>query len=286
MAGSQIRFCPLASGSSGNLTFVATERTRLLVDCGTSAKEAVARLASVGCLPSQLDGILITHAHYDHYRSAGTLHARFGVPVHVDPSTAASLARRGLRSSWRRIREHRPIPPRIGDIDIEALDTSHGFPPHEGRTVCYRLSRGDRSVAVVTDLGTCDERLLRRLRGVDAIVLEANYDERTLQRKLGDPSFARDWQYLSWVRGSHGHLSNRQCAEALAAIVQSAGCDVFLGHSSENHHNPFKDNNDYQLAAQEVARLFASERLPLPRLHRAPRIGREPARPGPCLEIG
>ena len=34
----QMKFCPLYSGSSGNCTYIATEKTRLLVDAGMSGK--------------------------------------------------------------------------------------------------------------------------------------------------------------------------------------------------------------------------------------------------------
>jgi phosphoribosyl 1,2-cyclic phosphodiesterase len=153
---------------------------------------------------------LITHAHVDHYRSAGTLHAKYGIPVYVDPSTARALAYRGQRTSWRRIREFHPIPQRIGDIAVRALDTSHGFPDHDGRTVAYLLESHRRKVGVVTDLGIPSDEMLAALRGVDAIVLEANYDEAVIRRKLSDRSFAMDWHYLSWVLSDQGHLSNHQ----------------------------------------------------------------------------
>ena len=72
-----------SSGSSGNSTFVATERTRLLVDAGLSFKETCKRLVSIGENPERLDAILITHEHSDHV---------CGLP---------RLARTGLKKAWR-----------------------------------------------------------------------------------------------------------------------------------------------------------------------------------------
>ena len=42
-----MRVSILASGSSGNITLLETERTRLLVDAGLGKRETLARLAAV-----------------------------------------------------------------------------------------------------------------------------------------------------------------------------------------------------------------------------------------------
>ncbi len=279
-----LRICSLASGSSGNATFVSSGSTSILVDCGASARDVTARLESIGFHPSRLDGILITHAHTDHYRSAGTIHARHGVPVYVDTSTARALARRGMYTSWKRIGETRPVPERIGDLDILAFDTSHGF-ADEGRTVAFRIEHGRSRVAVVTDLGEMPDGLLRNLTSLDALVIEANYDEETLRAKLSDYTYARDWHYLNWVDGDHGHLSNSQCGEALAAILTDRPCHIFLGHVSENHQDERQDNNSHRRALAQVRRVLEREKIPMPEFHRTWRIGREPGRASDCVEV-
>jgi phosphoribosyl 1,2-cyclic phosphodiesterase len=271
-----VRICSLASGSSGNATYVASDRTAILVDSGPSAREIVARLNAIGADPSQLSGILITHAHVDHYKSAGTLHVRYGIPVYVDPSTARALKTRGQRTSWRRIRDLRPIPEQIGDIAVRAMDTSHGFPEHDGRTVAYLLETQRRKIGIVTDLGIPSEEMIEALRGVDAIILEANYEETVIRRKLSDRSFASDWHYLKWVLSDKGHLSNHQCGEMLAAILTKQESHVFLGHMSDNHHEPERDNNEYRRALSTIRKILEKERTPAPHLHRTYRIGLEP----------
>jgi phosphoribosyl 1,2-cyclic phosphodiesterase len=56
----------LGSGSAGNCALVETEKTRLLIDAGLSARQMVARLAQCGVNPLEIDGILLTHEHSDH----------------------------------------------------------------------------------------------------------------------------------------------------------------------------------------------------------------------------
>ena len=276
----------LASGSSGNATLVTGRATAILVDCGTSAREVSARLGSVGIDPRSIAGILITHAHADHYRCAGTMNRRFGIPVHVDPSTAERLAVNGRGTSWRQLSEIRPIPDRIGSIEILPIDTPHGDRGRIGRTVAFRFESDGARAAVVTDLGALPPEALARLRGVDGIVLEANYDEETVRRKRADPSFIRDHPYLEWVAGDTGHLSNRQCAEAIAAIATEATRHVVLGHMSVNHHDGRRDNNDPRTALRTVRDLLRRQGARPPDLSVAPRIGREAAPPGPELALG
>ncbi len=283
MAG--VSICSLASGSSGNATYVATDRTAVLIDCGTTAREAIARLAAIGVHPGELDAILITHAHIDHYRSAGTLHARYGIPIYVDPSTARALEWRGRHSSWPRVRETRPLPRQIGDLEVETIDTSHGDGGRDGRTVAFVLRHHRRKVGVLTDLGEAGAATIEALRGFDALLIEANYDEPILRRKLADPSFAGDWSYLTWVEGTRGHLSNRQCGEILLQTVRDSVVHVLLGHMSENHHSSRQDNNHHRLATESIRGLFAREGLACPTLHRTHRIGREPGPPSPVIEL-
>src|SRR5215469_4380893 len=61
-----VRFCALASGSSGNAALVATERTRILVDAGLSVLQLRKRLAAIGEDLGRIDAVLITHEHSDH----------------------------------------------------------------------------------------------------------------------------------------------------------------------------------------------------------------------------
>ena len=54
-------FCNLYSGSSGNCSFVETDNTKLLIDCGVSSKKLEEALNSIDININEIDGILITH---------------------------------------------------------------------------------------------------------------------------------------------------------------------------------------------------------------------------------
>jgi len=61
-----LRVSILASGISGNITLLETQRARLLIDAGLGKRETLARLGAIEQSVDHLDGILNTHEHTDH----------------------------------------------------------------------------------------------------------------------------------------------------------------------------------------------------------------------------
>ena len=61
-----MRFCSIASGSSGNCIYVGTQETHLLIDAGISGKRIEKGLNELDLTGKDIDGILITHEHSDH----------------------------------------------------------------------------------------------------------------------------------------------------------------------------------------------------------------------------
>lgn len=282
-----LKLCVLASGSSGNATWIATARTHLLVDAGLPASEITQRLRDIGSDIRKLDGILLTHAHADHCRSAGTLNHRHDIPVFAPQATFTAIEQQLRKGRHRRVRSPKDIPSAIGDLTIEVFPTQHGDPSKAaGETLGFVLRLGNSAAAIATDLGKPTEAVRNALTHAQILVLEANYDEAILARKLGDPAFREDWEYLEWVRSDYGHLSNRQCADLLASVIPAGvATDVFLAHLSENHHDARRDNNRYELAREAVLARLSESSLPPPRLHRTYRRGLTRGQPSAVVEI-
>ena len=76
-----LNFCSLYSGSSGNCLFVKTDKTKILVDCGTSLKKVQEGLITIGEKIEDIDAILVTHEHVDHVQSLGNASQKFDIPV-------------------------------------------------------------------------------------------------------------------------------------------------------------------------------------------------------------
>ena len=85
-----MRFASLGSGSRGNALVVEQGATRLLIDCGFSATEADRRLQRLGLSVADIDALIITHEHDDHWRGVSRLSRRWHVPVWLTPGTRAA----------------------------------------------------------------------------------------------------------------------------------------------------------------------------------------------------
>ncbi len=83
----------LASGSKGNSTVIASDRTRVLVDAGLSCRELMRRMEIAGEDPAKLDAILITHEHVDHVAGLAVLARKLGVPVYFTEPTHRAWVR-------------------------------------------------------------------------------------------------------------------------------------------------------------------------------------------------
>jgi phosphoribosyl 1,2-cyclic phosphodiesterase len=257
----------LASGSTGNAIYVSTGNTRLLVDCGLVAKEVKRRLEQLHVDPHLLDGILISHAHGDHYKSAGTIHARYGAEVYTTRGTLDSIRDKRTQYSFWRIPKVLEIPARIGDIRISTFTVPHYFYKLvPGDPVGFVLRHGRKKVGIVTDIGRVTPEVTRALKGSDVLVIEANHHEPIVKRKLKDPSFSHMWIQLRWLLTGGGHLSNQQCGAALTRILSERTGHVFLAHMSINHRDPRDDNNSFRLAKGTVKRVLEEEGVPVPEL--------------------
>ena len=152
---------------------VETEQTRLLIDCGPDFRQQM--------MPQpfrRIDGILITHAHYDHMGGMDDVrpYCQFGeINVYADP-----IARKGLLEmlpycfaenrypgvpaiGLHEIHKHEPFT--IGDIEIMPIEVMHGKLPILG----YRMG----PLTYITDMKTIDDGELQYIKGTEVLVVNA-----------------------------------------------------------------------------------------------------------------
>ena len=233
-----MRFCSIASGSSGNCIYVGSEATHLLVDVGISGKKAEAGLNELDITGRDLDGILVTHEHVDHIAGLGVMARKYHIPIYATPGTISAIQK---CSSVGNIEEELFVPVRpdnklcIKDLVINPMKISHDA----AEPVGYRVSYGNRRVAVCTDLGYFNDYTVECLRGMDALLIEANHDVNMLQ--VGPYPYHLKQRIL----GDRGHLSNENSGRLLSRILHDNMKSIVLGHLS-------KDNNLPELAYEAV----------------------------------
>lgn len=208
------RLTVLASGSAGNSTLVEIDGIRLLIDCGLGPTDLAGRLNSIGVGWRDLNGVLLTHRHTDHWKPA-TLRklAEHRVPVflHRDYGASEPFAELERQQLVRGFVSQRPI---------QIATTWHCLPfrvRHDGGpTFGFRFQShaGEWSFAYAADLGTWDDEVIRLLSDVDLLALEFNHDVEML--KASD----RPAWLIRRVLSDEGHLSNEQAAELLREMLR------------------------------------------------------------------
>lgn len=233
-----MRLCSIASGSSGNCIYVGSEATHLLVDVGISGKKTEAGLNSLGLKPSDLDGILITHEHADHINGLGVLSRKYGIPIYATSGTIEAILTCSNvgkidESLFHAVKADTKII--IKDLGVNPMRISHDA----AEPVAYRISYGSKKVGICTDLGIYNDYTVECLKGMDALLLEANHDVNMLQ--VGPYPY-----YLKQrILGDRGHLSNENSGRLLSRILHDKLQAIVLGHLS-------KENNLPELAYEAV----------------------------------
>lgn len=233
-----MRMCSIASGSSGNCIYVGSEATHLLVDVGISGRRTQSGLNALGITGKDLDGILITHEHTDHICGLGVMARKYEVPIYATKETIEAMKQctslgKIDASLFREVEEDKKLI--IKDLTVNPMRISHDA----ARPVAYRIGYGNKRVGICTDLGVYNDYTVECLRGMDAVLIEANHDVNMLQ--VGPYPY-----YLKQrILGERGHLSNENSGKLLSRILHDNMQAIVLGHLS-------KENNLPELAYEAV----------------------------------
>ena len=171
--------CPVCTSSdkrdarTRTSAIVETESARILLDCGPDFRTQMLPLPF-----ARIDGVLISHEHYDHVGGLDDLRpfSRLGdIPIFADPYTADHLS---ARMPYCFVEHSYPGIPRISLHTIEPyvpfyikeqkvipLRVLHGKLPILG----YRIDR----LVYITDMSSCPEETWPFLKEVDTLIVNA-----------------------------------------------------------------------------------------------------------------
>jgi phosphoribosyl 1,2-cyclic phosphodiesterase len=234
------RVCSLFSGSSGNATYIGTDRTHILIDAGLAGKNIIASLKGIGIDANDLKGILITHEHSDHIRGAGILSRKLDIPIYANEKTWLAMEDKlGNLAPYNRRVFCNDMDFYIDDINVQPYEIPHDAADPVGFCFYYR----GKKVSIATDLGHTNSRIIKTVMDSDLIILEANHD---LDMLKAGPYPQR---LKNRIMGKKGHLSNKDTGHALLELLKGRVTHVLLAHLS-------KENNYPQLAWHTVANIL------------------------------
>ncbi len=236
-----LRLVSLSSGSKGNATLILSNTTAILVDCGISMRRLTQELRDFGLTPARLDGVVITHEHYDHICGIDKLSKVCDVYAH--PLTIRAIENRCGEIERKVVIDNYELGFEIGDIKVVPFRI-----PHDAQyPLGYTFILGDARCSVATDIGEPTIGVLRNIKDSQAILLESNHDLIMLKEGVYPP-------YLkSRILSNRGHLSNDQTARIVARICKEGCCQkIMLGHLSEH-------NNTQKLAYDTIASVLEEQ---------------------------
>lgn len=235
----KVKFMSLSSGSSGNCYYLEAGRKAILIDAGIPVRTIQKNLRENGLSFDKIMGLLITHDHTDHIRSAGSIGELYHIPVYATKAVHGGMERnygmsKKLTSASRRNIER--------DVEIQLPGTffkvTPFMVPHDSTdNVGYYIEVGEEGetpvrFCLVTDCGYITSDIKEYLKKADHIVVESNHD---IDMLMHGPYP----QYLKQrVRGEGGHLSNMECADLIHDIYHKSLKHLFLCHLSHENNTP------------------------------------------------
>ena len=235
----KLRFCSLASGSSGNSYLVRTDSTAVVVDAGISGKKIQNGLEEAGALEI-VSGLLLTHEHVDHVKSVSVLAKRLPqISVYASQGTWDNMEHTVPAGQQKVLSEGEILT--IGDLEVRVFRLSHDA----AQPVGYSFRCEGKQITIVTDTGCYSEEILREAEEADLLVLEANHDVDML--RIG----RYPWFLKQRVLSDVGHLSNEAAGNCLVELLKRNGKErrVCLAHLS-------RENNFPEMAYQTVKNIL------------------------------
>lgn len=256
-----MKFTVLGSGSTGNAVLICTEKTKVLVDAGLSAKETLRRLAEVGEDCAKLDAILITHEHSDHAGGLRVLLKSVDCPVFISGETKEAYLRDTQRQNSEAEKRADAIKNRtveiksssefrIGDIDFEPFCVPHDAVDNFGFVAKFQGIR----IATLMDFGCITTLIKDKLRNCDAIVIESNHSRDMLRACA-----VYSWDLKQRILSRNGHLSNEDLSEWLTLEFDGAARHIVLAHLSQRANEPHLARLMAETALQMRSPLFKAE---------------------------
>lgn len=221
-----MKVCVLASGSSGNSTYIETENKKILIDLGITLKYINECLNKLNTSFDEIDCLFISHVHDDHIKTLKTLSNKYNIKIYVSEKTKKYLMNITKDLNYL-VYEDDVV---IDNVTISKIATSHDSIDPRG----FIITEYNKSVVYLTDTGYLNIKSFNKIKDKDVYIMESNHDLLML----------REGKYPPWLKtrvlSDKGHLSNETSSIYLSKLIGKNTKKVFLAHLSKENNTPEK----------------------------------------------
>ncbi len=227
-----LQFISFGSGSSGNCYMLSTASDALLIDVGVGLRGLKKDCRQYGISLSQVHHVLITHDHADHIKSVGSFSHDYHVPVYTTQTVHEGINRNYC------------VTQKVADDQVYILEkgqtvqigefqvTPFAVPHDSSDNVGYFIEAAGTNFCIMTDAGCVTDEMKGYIQRARHLVIEANHDtEMVLSGPY--PRFLKDR-----ILSGRGHLSNRDCAQAVVDNMSDFLQHIWLCHLSQENNHP------------------------------------------------
>lgn len=234
----------LASGSSGNSTFLEINNKKFLIDVGISSSAIEKSLRSFDVDPKTIDYILLTHTHVDHVRGLEVFCKKNKPQVYITEKIHKDIP--FLKNNFFYIKENIIIE----NIEVSLIKTSHDSSESYG----YIFENTEESLVYITDTGYINKKTRAKIKDKKIYVIESNHDVEMLMNTR------RPHAIKMRILGDKGHLSNEDSADCICEIIGPKTKKIILTHLSEEANTPEKAYEIMKKRIQEKATIIVAQK--------------------------
>jgi len=220
----------LASGSGGNATYLESDNTKILIDCGISYKQITTRLKTHNLDLENINGIMITHEHTDHIKGLDVTLRKHQTKCFLTEDTFEGMYYKSKQNiATENLSFITPFESfMIGSVEILPISISHDASDAVG----YVIYAEGKKIVYVTDIGYLPKRDHEVLKNADMYIFESNYDITMLFTSR------RPFYLKQRIDSVKGHMSNNDSAYNLAQLVGDKTKQIVLAHRSRECNSP------------------------------------------------
>ena len=213
----------ISTGSIGNGYILETDTEALLIECGVKFSEIK---KAIDFNFSKIVGCIVTHEHGDHAKYIND-YMKNGVKIYATKGTFAKTVFSVKNHNQIEISTSKPF--QVGNFKIIAFDINHDAAEPVGFLI-YHPECG--TTLYLTDTSYSNYIF----NGLNNLIIESNYSDEILEKKLYGNTFLRDR-----IIGSH--LSLETLIEMLSRNDLSKVNNIVLIHLSDSNSNAVEFKN-------------------------------------------